>query len=139
MANWVGGHEMCVGGFHPGCRELHASELHTRPQQAGQAEVKVFLAADQTSNPVVEAAAVSLTTSGRRSTLVRMRMAAALVQTWALAELVRTRLKRGWCGGADANRKNKMSLSFLFFLFYFLEKPCIPMRGAGLWVSPQPS
>jgi len=57
---------MCVGGLHPGCRELLASELHARPHRAGQAEV--FLDADQASAaPVVEAVAVSLTTGGRRS------------------------------------------------------------------------
>jgi hypothetical protein len=27
--------EMRVGGLCPGCHELHAGELHTRPQRAG--------------------------------------------------------------------------------------------------------
>jgi hypothetical protein len=67
MANWVGEHEMCMGGLHPGCRELHAGELHTRPQRAGQAEVEVFLVVNQASNPVVEAAAVSLTSHHKRA------------------------------------------------------------------------
>jgi hypothetical protein len=49
--NWVGGCEMCMGGLRPGCRELHVGELHTRPQQAGQAEAEVFLAAEQASGP----------------------------------------------------------------------------------------
>jgi hypothetical protein len=42
---------MCMGGLRPGCRELHASELRTRPQRAGQMEAEVFLAADQASAP----------------------------------------------------------------------------------------
>ena len=42
---------MCVGGLRPGCRELHAGELHTRPQRAGQVEAEVFLATDQASDP----------------------------------------------------------------------------------------
>ena len=76
MANWVGGREMCVGGLHPGCRELLASELHARPHRAGQAEV--FLDADQASAaPVVEAVAVSLTTGGRRSVATGARVYAA--------------------------------------------------------------
>ena len=64
-----------------------------------------------------------------RSMLVRIRTA---METQALAELVRTQSKAGRRGGAD-----KMSLSFLFF--YFLEKPCTPMRRAGPWADPQPS
>jgi len=67
-----------------------------------------------------------------------MQMTAALVRTRALAELVRTRLKDGQCGGADANREDKILLSFSF-LFYFLKKPCMPMSGASLWTDPQPS
>jgi hypothetical protein len=59
---------------------------------------------------------------------VRMRTAAALVWMRALAELVHTRPKGEQCGGADANGEDKISLSFL-------EKPCMPMRGAGLWVG----
>jgi hypothetical protein len=59
---------MCVGGLRPVCRELHAGELETRPQRARQAEAEAFLAADQASDPMVEAATVSLTTGGRRST-----------------------------------------------------------------------
>jgi hypothetical protein len=37
------------------------------------------------------------------------------VPTRALAELVRMRPNDGQCGGADANREDKMSLSSLFF------------------------
>jgi hypothetical protein len=54
---------------------------------------------------------VSLTTAGgtiRPVELMRMRMAAALVWTWALAELVCTRPKGGLCGGTDVNREDKM-------------------------------
>jgi hypothetical protein len=91
---------MCVGGLRPVCRELHAGELETRPQRARQAEAEAFLAADQASDPMVEAATVSLTAGGvarivelthmrLAATLMRMRMAAVLERTRVLAELVR--------------------------------------------------
>jgi hypothetical protein len=66
---------------------------------------------------------------------VRMRTVAALVRTWALAELVRMRPKDKRCGGADANGEDKMSLSS----FFFLKKLCMTIRGAGLRPGPQPS
>jgi len=49
---------------------------------------------------------------------VRMRTATALLRTQELAELVRALPKGGRCGGADANREDKTSLSFLLFLFF---------------------
>jgi hypothetical protein len=70
--------------------------------------------------------------------LVCMRTVATLVRTRALAEFVRTRPKGGQCDGADANGEDKMSLSFLFYIF-FLEKPCMPTRGTCLlgWSAAQ--
>ena len=66
-----------------------------------------------------------------------MRKAAALVWTQALAELAHTRPRGGRCGGADANGKDKMSLSFLFYYFfgetlyaYWGNRPaCRPVRS----------
>jgi hypothetical protein len=46
-----------------------------------------------------------------------MRMVAALVWMRVPAKLMRTRPTSGWCGGADANGEDKMSLSFLFLFF----------------------
>jgi hypothetical protein len=43
----------------------------------------------------------------------------AHVDAGVLAELVRTRPKDGRCGGADANEKDKMSFSFLFYYFSY--------------------
>jgi hypothetical protein len=68
---------MCVDGFCPGCRELHVGKLHTRPQRARQVEAEVFIAADQASGPVVEAATVSLTMGGRCSAVGGARAYAA--------------------------------------------------------------
>jgi hypothetical protein len=68
---------------------------------------------------------------------VRTRTAAALVWTRALVELMCTRPKDERCGEADANEKDKMSLSFLFFkgsflfFYYFLEKPCMLNKPVG--------
>jgi hypothetical protein len=122
--NWVGGREMCVGGLRLGCCELHAGELHTRPQWAEQAAAEVFLTADQASRPrggggssLPHHGPAELVRTWLAASLdaMRMWMEAALVRTQALAELVRTWPKGGWCDGDKANGEDKMSLSFLFF------------------------
>jgi hypothetical protein len=80
---------------------------------------------------MVEAVVVSFTMGGRHSATsgacaytasgdtqhsVRMRTEAALLRTRALTQLVPTRPKSGWCGGADANGKIRCR-SFLFLFF----------------------
>jgi hypothetical protein len=115
---------MCMGGLSLGCHELHAGELYNRPQRAGQAEAKVFLAADQASTPVVEATAVSHTTGGRRNTAggarayaassgSRMRTAVALMWTRALAH------GRRVGDAVEPMRMGKIRCRSLFFFFIF--------------------
>jgi hypothetical protein len=60
--------------------------------------------------------------------LVRMQTAAALVQTWVLAELVRMQPKGGRCDGANANEKDKISLLFLFGETVYTDERNKPVR-----------
>jgi hypothetical protein len=88
----------------------------------------------------MEAATVSLTTGGRRSTDSGAHAYAASGDTRAYADGGGARTYAGasrarayatkdercgvvWCVGADVNGEDKMSL-----FFFFLEKLCMPMR-----------
>jgi hypothetical protein len=89
---------------------------------------------------VVEAAGVSLTTGRQHSAADGARAHVASGGACANAGASRARVyateKRVLRWSRDANGEDKISLSFLFF---FLEKPHMPMRGEGLWAGPQPS
>jgi hypothetical protein len=143
MTNLVGGHKMCVTRLHPGCRGLHASELHTWLQWDGQAEAEVFLATNQASPPPCGGGDSGLPHHGRAhaahpAKLVHMQTAAALVRTPALAELVCTRPKAGRCDGADANGKDKMSLSFIFYFFgetVYVDEGSMPMGQSAFQLA----
>ena len=79
---------MCMDGLRAGCTWTSFTPGHN---ERGKWRQRSSWPPTRRSTPVVEVAVVELTTAGgaaRLVELVRMRTAATLVRTWALAELV---------------------------------------------------